>query len=397
MKRKLCGLLACLMICLLCFTACGDDETPEGYELACDPDVTGYCLYVPQGWNYDYAGGVTTAYLSSLNTANLTVAYAVDPETDSIADYWVACEEELREDFADYQLITPPTDYRIGGGMPGKTPYAGYYVEYRGSFGTLTYRFRQYFVLLGEALTDGLCVLTYTAADTSTVEGETDDFTNSVDEVQDIVSFFRLTSRPGAVTTDQAVLDDKNAPDGWKRANRFEYLGMDVYVPKAWAVQLSDGYISITPGKGAGIGIYNVNLTTSVGGDRNTLTERMEYYGLEYHDSEKGFTLIDYWELLKKEYEDYFADGTFRVLSEEPVWEGDNKTEPNKVGDTSYYAFTFSGEKYGESYRVTLYIFRETNDRKNVFRTLLYTTENTDSAHEAYASLVIDVLEQVRY
>lgn len=391
MKRILCFLM-CAVLCLTMLVSCGDD-TPEGYELASDPERDGYYLYVPEGWTYSHANGLTTAYLSSLNTASVTAAYATLTE-ETLADYWVSTKARLAEDFGDLAVVKELGDpTTVGAGN-----YITYEVEYTGSYTGLRYRFHQYLILTGTALSDGLLVVTFTGADEENEISGLTDFSSSWENVKGMMEHFKLASGKQAPAADLGVADE-NAPDGYKRANRFEYLGMDVFVPEAWRVTLSDGFIGVEIAEGATLGVTNLNLSAGVGGTRTSLQERMEHYGLTY-DNGQYFTLIDYWNLLCKEYADYYAEGSFQVL-EAPTLkaEGENeKTPATKLGSSTYYAFTFAGVKYGVEYRVTLLVYRET-DTQEAFRIMTYTTAaDTDGTlHAQYLPDVLAVLERVTY
>lgn len=389
MKRFL-YVAACLVLCLVMLCACGDD-TPKGYELASDPERDGYYLYVPDGWSFSHADGVTTAYLSSLNTANVTAAY-VDTDAASVADYWVTCKARLSEDFADFDPVKDVGDHT----NVGEGSYIAYEVEYTGSHAGLKYRFHQYFVLCGTLPRDGLLVITYTGADEKNEISGLTDFSATWDSVKGMMQHLRFGTGVQAPTEDLGLADEA-APEGFKRANRFEYLGMDVYVPEAWRVTLSDGYIGVQIEEGATLGVTNLNLSAGVGGTRTSLDERMEHYGLTY-DNGQYFTLVDYWNLLKKEYADYYADGTFQVMSE-PALKGEEGTSPaEQLGESTYYAFSFVGVKYGVNYRVTLFVYRETGTQ-DTFRTMTYTTygENAGALHTRYLDTVKRVLEEITY
>ncbi len=389
MKKKLIAFAALLLACVCLLCACNQDDIPKGYVLASDPDRDGFELFVPKGWSYQNTSGVVTAYLSSINTANLTVAY-LDTDFDSIDAYWADAEMGLKEDFPDYALAEGyPTEVIVA------DRYANVY-EYTGSNAGLRYRFRQYLVMTEEKNPSrGLCAITYTASDEEgKITGKVD-FEEALSQVEGIVSNFRFTTAKQAPEEDLSVADDPKAPEGMKRANRFEHLGMDIYVPQDWKVTLSDGFVGAEAPDGASVGIQTIDLTGAVTNNGATLTERMEHYGIPLQN-ENGFTLIDYWNLLKAEYADYYED--FTVIDEPAAFKsesGEEQTAPAVAGQSTYYSFTFAGTKYGVRYEVTQYVFRKTKDSRNQFRTMIYTTK--EGAHDAHLADTERILSEIRY
>ena len=392
MKKRLCLVLACLMLLTLGLTACNEDGVPDGYKLASDPQKDGFSLYIPEAWNYNTTGGVLSAYPSSISTANVTVTYLTSPQP-TLSDYWVEQEAILKGDFSDFALVNDQ--------QPGGKEINGYYAyiyEYTLSYIAVQYRVRQYIIPVEETAENGLkmYVLTYTASNEKSDYTGSVDFESSLAQLEELVGYFKIDGVPGIGGADLSVKDDENAPEGMKRANQFAYLGMNVYVPNTWYVYLSDGFIAATTADGKGeVNISNIDLTGSAAGSNN-LAGRFEHYGIELMNPQ-GTTLIDYWNLLKAEYNDYFDN--FTVLSE-PVWEEDleagvEKTPPTVAGESSYYVFTFAGEKYGTTYVVTQYFFRETSSRTGLFRNLTYTTVGAEN--HIHGEEIAKVLAEVKY
>ena len=385
--KRISILLVCLLMLPLVLTACGNGDAPEGHILASNPEKDGFSLYIPKEWNYNTTSGILSAYPSSISTANLTVAYLTSDEP-TVADYWAGQEGPLKEDFADFAVAEGyPTEKVVADRI-------AYVYEYTGTYIAVEYRIRQYLVLLGNAPKDGMYVITYTASNEKSVATGNVDFESSLEQVETLIGHFKVNGTPTGEKPDLGVMDE-NTPEGMKRANQFAYLGMNVYVPKEWHVYLSDGYIAATTADGKGnVGISNIDLTGSAAGSNN-LSGRFEHYGIEPINPQ-GTTLIDYWNLLKAEYNDYFEN--FTVLSE-PVWEDDEalgikKTPPTEAGESSYYVFSFSGTKYGKTYVVTQYLFRETS-KQGMFRSLTYTTVGQEN--HIHLKDMEHVLEEVTY
>ena len=97
MKRFLILLLALLML-----AGCSreqDSDVPENMQLASREDVA-YRLYVPKTWNVNTDSGVSSAYYSSGDSANVSVmSYYPQTESMSIDDYWKLTEHEYQTSF----------------------------------------------------------------------------------------------------------------------------------------------------------------------------------------------------------------------------------------------------------------------------------------------------------
>ncbi len=379
---------------------CNKDGTPPDHMLASVPEEDGFTLYIPDAWKYTRADGVISAYMSSLNTAALTVARVETTHTE-MAAYWQESEAELREIVQGYTLVQNGATSKVDG-------HDAYIYEYVGVFPSkvVNYRVLQYFVMVGTNPSEGMICLTLSASDVLKESTGVKDFNETLLETfKRVLDVFKV----GAVTVPPATpnlsVEDKKAPAGMKNATLNEHIGMTVYVPETWQVEVSDGFIGAkVPNDGGTVGITSVNFSDSAGGSQSTLTERLAYYNITLYDANRGITLMDYWNLLKAEYADYFADGTFSVIFE-PVFEektdeAGNKTlvctpEPTVAGETTYYSFRISGTHNGQAYEVSLYMFRQTNDWKNQFRTLTYTTKA--GAHETYLPDVANILQEVTY
>lgn len=383
--RKICLILVCLLALPFVLTSCGSD-TPDGHMLVSDPEKDGFSLYIPEEWNYNASSGVLTAYPSSLSSANLTVAY-LESEEATIAEYWAAQEVILKGDFPDFALVE---NYPTLENVAGRSAYV---YEYTATYIAVKYHIRQYLIPLGTSPSEGMYVVTYTASSEQSAYTGSVDFESSLEQVKTLMGYFAITGKPGGETLDMAVADE-NAPEGMKRANLVAYLGMDVYVPTAWQVYLSDGFIAAETGDGKGnVSISNIDFTGSAAG-ANSLMNRFDHYGITLVD-ERGVTLIDYWNLLKAEYSEYFDN--FTVLSEPDlnVGEEEQKTPPIVAGESSYYAFTFTGEKYGQTYCITQYMFRETSSRTGLFRALTYTTIGAEN--HIHGEEIVKVISEVKY
>ena len=111
MKKTLLLILAGLLSALL-FTSCGNSDTdaPLGYKEISGEDVD-YDLFVPEEWQPDISTGMTAAYYSSRDPANISlIAFELDGSVKSIEDYWNSYLPGLTAVFPDIKFENIPED-----------------------------------------------------------------------------------------------------------------------------------------------------------------------------------------------------------------------------------------------------------------------------------------------
>jgi hypothetical protein len=375
MMRRIFATLCLLVLVVFLFSACGEEtyEAPDGFYVATDPKRDGCYFVVPEGWTFTSIGGNLMARVSNLNSANVTVSFVSAPDAESVSVYWAENEDKFSTYFDEgtYQfgkLSETRIDTRVA-----------YLYEYEASYEGIGYRFMQYIVMLGEKMSDGLCIITCTASTAKNVGGDTD-FEDQYETFLAMVDNFRFADAAPVAGDDLSDLAAE-APEGMKLASNPTLLGLALYVPTYWTVGITGGYVNARLDDGANLGVSAV--------DYQAAYDKMAYYGLTFHD-ENGFTLYDYWNVIKAEYGAYLTDF---VVVEEPI-NGEEIT-PVRVGDTTYYRFIFRGVRDGVEYEMTLYVFRKTSDYKNKFYTALYTA----SAEVAplHREAVESVLGEVKY
>ncbi len=376
--KRLCILLLALLS-LVALVSCGDEgAAPDGYYLASDPERDGCYFVVPDGWQTSRSSGILSAYVSNLNTANVSVAFT-ETALSSVSEYWDSHAGEFENDF-------DPGSYKFGEmketKVGGKTAYQYFYdASYEG----VAFRFMQYIIPMGDTVKEGLCLITCTGSLADNVSGSTD-FEDQYETFLEMVEAFRFSDKKPVEPGDQSV-EDENAPKGMKAVSRKGLLGFTFYVPEDWTVNLTGGYVQATPGDGTSLGVSAV--------DYENAYDKMAFYNLKLEDESRGFTLLDYWNVVKAEYGAYF-DG-FTVIEEPASQEGENGTtvEPVRRGDVSYYRYVFEGVSRDQTFKVSLYVFRETDSRTGKFYTLLYTA--TPETHAANLEEVEALLGEVRY
>lgn len=120
--KKFLSIAFSLVFVLLVFSSCaksGDNDVPDNMQLASREDVT-YCLYVPKTWNVNTDSGVSSAYYSTADSANVSVmSYYSDAESMSIDDYWKLTEGAYQTNFQGYSLASTETTL-LGGRKASK-------------------------------------------------------------------------------------------------------------------------------------------------------------------------------------------------------------------------------------------------------------------------------------
>ncbi len=75
--KKLLALCLCLLTVCFSTAACskaGDINVPMGFQLASDPEIVDYLLFVPEKWTVDMRTGTTSAYYSTYDPTNITAS-----------------------------------------------------------------------------------------------------------------------------------------------------------------------------------------------------------------------------------------------------------------------------------------------------------------------------------
>lgn len=108
MKKLICVLLsACLLLAVL--VSCGktgDVDVPYGMQLASDPTVVDYYLFVPSDWTVELATGATSAYYSTDDPSSITVsAYGLSKDVSDAQSYWAFFEKQFGDIFGAPEAV----------------------------------------------------------------------------------------------------------------------------------------------------------------------------------------------------------------------------------------------------------------------------------------------------
>ncbi len=136
--KKIISLIFAVILSTSVMVSCGnvDSDAPMGFKEISDEGVT-YDLFVPEEWTADISTGVTAAYYSGKDPANISlIAYELDGSVTSIADYWETYEPSLKAVFSDLEYIHDPEELELDG-----VPAVQY--VYTGTMVNMSYKFMQ--------------------------------------------------------------------------------------------------------------------------------------------------------------------------------------------------------------------------------------------------------------
>ena len=149
------GVIALLLLlcALLLLSACsrGEEGAPSGMKLA-SGEAVDYLFYVPEAWTVTNATGVTSAYYSTRQRTNVSLAaYSLEGKMDA-EEYWFTYADAFKETFKDFEVLEN-TDCTLGGVIGKKYTYQGKFME-------APFQFMQIIVIRSGTV----YTLTYTAA-----------------------------------------------------------------------------------------------------------------------------------------------------------------------------------------------------------------------------------------
>ena len=103
--KKLLALCLCLLTVCLSTVACskqGDYSVPMGFQLASDPEIVDYLLFVPEKWTVDMRTGTTSAYYSTYDPTNITASLMpLENAEGGIDGYFESYKKEFTDVFGD--------------------------------------------------------------------------------------------------------------------------------------------------------------------------------------------------------------------------------------------------------------------------------------------------------
>lgn len=333
--KKLFALL-CIFATLLSLASCaGDSSVPDGMKLAAGGESVGYELYVPAAWTCSSIGDVNGAYVSRIDTSNVTLTEAALPE-GNVEEYFRASLAE----FPTAPTVTLENEVATLGNATEARKYS-YTYEYSGH----TFRFLQVF-----ATFEGrFYIFTYTAPDEPYRDGGEETFYQKhLDEAQSVMEnivFHEKTAGGGSPAT---------SPDGMTCISDKELAGFALYVTDAFRPTVSSGIVSADAEGG--------NITMA----RATAT---------------GVMVSDYWETRKTELSAFVTDLTEIEINKEIAF-------GNARRAFSYeYTYHYNGETY--------HVFQVLGT--TLFNGYVFTFTAKEAAYETLLPDVMKAIEKVEF
>ena len=294
---------AALIIITILTALCGCSQTadaPDGMQLVRGSDALGYYLYSPIGWIAASQGKIASSYVSTIDSTSVTLVEAKMPE-GTIKEYFESAKADFTFDIEVKNEGGEPIACKLGNAEEAQQYIYDY--EYSGfKFRTMQifakFEGRFYIFTFTSQLTDR----------TSDVSYYDFHLENSLPMIVENVKF---VTKSGAESSPEYT-----EVDGYLLVSDKKLCGFDMYVPKDYKVDYSDGIVSVTRDDGA-----NITVSKSTAG---------------------GVSIKTYWESRKKELESIFG-----TVTEIDVNKSEGVTLGNLATAASYeYTYELGGVKY---------------------------------------------------
>ncbi len=334
--KIICMLLLSVMLAVA-FTACSEDEVPDGYQLvACEGDK--FRLYVPTQWIVNTSGGVTSAYYTSDAEISVGVYVADDAGDLDIDEYWAVCNEKYKSKLDGYVYEGKSEKIILGGKPAQKYIFAAkkiVYDENKKDNVSTDYKFLQ---VISQNNGETYILIYSAPADVfedhlETVEGNASD--------EGIIPYF-VFAEPYTSKDNKKEYNEKiDSPDGMKLASANEQP-YRFFVPSSWKINNAT----------------NATAAYASESDRSNVNVQM------YMTSSNTETVADHFEKLQKNYENTFS--SYTLISDDEI----------KIDGVSAHKYTYTLVSGGQEYKVVQAIVR----RGEMFYYITYTAipENFD-------------------
>ena len=299
--KKITAAVLTIITLLLALCGCSQgSDAPDGMQLVRGSDALGYYLYSPIGWIAASQGKIASSYVSTIDSTSVTLVEAKMPE-GTIKEYFEAAKADFTFDI----------DVKNEGGEPiatklGNSEEAYQYI-YDYEYSGFKFRTMQIF-----AKFEGrFYIFTFTSQLTERSAGTSYYDFHLANSLPKIVENVKFVTKSGTEPTPEYP-----EVNGYLLVSDKKLCGFDMYVPKDYKVDYSDGIVSVTREDGA-------NITVS----KSTAT---------------GVTIKDYWANRKKELEAIVG-----TVTEIEVNKSEGVTLGNLATAASYeYTYELGGVKY---------------------------------------------------
>ena len=299
--KKITAAVLTIITLLLALTGCSQGaDAPEGMQLVRGSDAIGYYFYSPIGWIAASQGNIASSYVSTIDSTSVTLVEAKMPE-GSIKDYFEAAKADFTFDIEVKNEGGEPIATKLGNSEEALQYTYDY--EYSG------FKFRT--IQIFAKFEGRFYIFTFTSQLTERTEGESYYDFHFAKSFQSIVENVKFVTKSGTEPTPEYP-----EVNGYLLVSDKKLCGFDMYVPKDYKVDYSDGIVSVTREDGA-------NITVS----KSTAT---------------GVTIKDYWANRKKELEAIVG-----TVTEIEVNKSEGVTLGNLATAASYeYTYELGGVKY---------------------------------------------------
>ena len=294
---------AALIIITILTALCGcsqGSDAPDGMQLVRGSDALGYYFYSPIGWIAASQGKIASSYVSTIDSTSVTLVEAKMPE-GTVKEYFEAAKADFTFDI----------EVKNEGGEPivAKLGNAEEALQYTYDYEYSGFKFRT--IQIFAKFEGRFYIFTFTAQLTERTEGESYYDFHFAKSFQSIVENVKFVTKSG---TEPAP--EYTEVGGYLLVSDKKLCGFDMYVPKDYKVDYSDGIVSVTREDGA-------NITVS----KSTAT---------------GVTIKDYWANRKNELEAIVG-----TVTEIEVNKSEGVTLGNLATAASYeYTYELGGVKY---------------------------------------------------
>ena len=299
--KKITAAVLTIITLLLALTGCSQGaDAPEGMQLVRGSDAIGYYFYSPIGWIVASQGNIASSYVSTIDSTSVTLVEAKMPE-GSIKDYFEAAKADFTFEITVKNEGGEPIATKLGNSEEAYQYIYDY--EYSG------FKFRTMQIF---AKFEGrFYIFTFTSQLTERSAGTSYYDFHLANSLPKIVENVKFVTKSGTEPTPEYP-----EVNGYLLVSDKKLCGFDMYVPKDYKVDYSDGIVSVTREDGA-------NITVS----KSTAT---------------GVTIKDYWANRKKELEAIVC-----TVTEIEVNKSEGVTLGNLATAASYeYTYELGGVKY---------------------------------------------------
>ena len=245
MKRILCTVLVLTTLLLSVFglTSCkSGDELPEGMQLVRGGAEYGYNLYAPEEWTVSNRGDIACAYVSKLDSTNVTLVEAETPEGE-IKDYF------------NGEMAKMPFPVTVGVECEATSfgnATRAYKATYTYEYGEAEIGVMQIFAYSGERF----YIFTYTST-TKEKEGGVSHYDFYLEKLSSIIENVTFLEKSGEV----AAPEYERTEDGWLIVSDKGLAGFVLAVPECYSVDYSSGIVSVTREDGTNISMSKATYT----------------------------------------------------------------------------------------------------------------------------------------